>query len=90
MSRRMIGILLLLAGSEILGVLSGHWYFGLFTRTVPTAVVTEFNRAAAYAMFLVRGLVLGLVLFLWALVAVKLSSFFRQPAGAGARGEGKP
>jgi hypothetical protein len=81
MSRRMVGILILLAGSEALGLLSGHWYFGIFTRTVPAAVVTDFNRATAYGYFLWRGLLLGLLFFLWALAAALSAPLFRKTAG---------
>jgi hypothetical protein len=76
----MVGILLLLVGSVALGVLSGHWFFGIFERTVPAAVVTEFNRTTAYGFFLWRGLLGGFVLFLWSFLAVGVAPFFRNPS----------
>jgi len=90
MSRRTIGVLLLLVGSEMLGVLSGHWYFGIFTKTVPSAVVTEFNRTAAYGYFLWRGLLLGLVLFLWTILAAVAAPYFRRSDTAPAAGKTEP
>jgi len=90
MSRRAVGILLLLLGSELLGLLSGHWYFGVFTSTVPPAVVTDFNRSAAYGLFLFRGLLLGLGIFLLAFLAVVASPLFRPPAAAPAPGKTAP
>jgi len=78
MSRRMVGTLLLLVGSELLGLLSGHWFFRVFNVTVPPAVVTDFNRAAAYGYFLWRGLLLGFVIFLWAILAVMAAPYFRR------------
>ena len=77
MSRRWWGILILLAGSEILGVLSGHWYFRIFNRTVPPAMVTDFSRAAAHGYFLYRGALLGFVFFLWSLTAATIFPLFR-------------
>jgi hypothetical protein len=90
MSRRTIGVLLLLVGSEMLGVLSGHWYFGIFTKTVPSAVVTEFNRTAAYGYFLWRGLLLGFILFLWTLLAVTAAPYFRRSEITRAPGKSEP
>jgi len=78
MSRRTVGILLLLVGSVLLGFLSGHWFFRIFTVTVPPAVVTDFNRAAAYGYFLWRGLLLGFVIFLWAFLGVIAAPYFRR------------
>lgn len=84
MSKRMIGLVLLLVGSEGVGLLAGNWFFGVFTTTVPAAVVTDFNRAAAYGYFLMHGLLLGLAIYLWALLALALSRFFRPaPAPSG-------
>jgi hypothetical protein len=79
MSRRTVGILLLWVGSEALGLLSGHWYFGIFNKTVPAAVITDFNRAAAHGYFLWRGLLLGAVIFLWAVLCVAVAPLFRAP-----------
>ncbi len=79
MSRRTVGILLLLVASEVLGVLSGHWYFGVYNRTVPPAMVTEFNSSAAHVLFLWRGLLLGLGIFLLGFLALLISPWFRIP-----------
>jgi hypothetical protein len=76
-SRRWIGILLLLAGSLLLGVLSGQFYFRIYQKTVPPAVLTQFNANAAHGYFLWRGAQVGLVFFLWALTAVGLARLFR-------------
>ena len=90
MSRRTLGILLLLAGSEGLGLLSGHWYFGIFNKTVPPVMVTDFNRATAYGYFLYRGLLVGLVLFLWSFLAVLAAPAFRKSAAPIATGTTRP
>ena len=90
MSRRTVGILLLLAGSELLGLLSGHWFFRVFNVTVPAAVVTDFNRATAYGFFLWRGLLLGFVIFLWAFLAVMVAPYFRRTETLPAPGKTTP
>jgi hypothetical protein len=89
MSRRLIGIVLLLVGSLTLGVLSGQFYFRIYTRTVPAAVLTTFNTSTAHGYFLWRGLQVGLVFFLWALLAVGLARMFRRN-DRGGRIEPKP
>ena len=80
MSRRLWGLILLLAVSEGLGIVAAQWFFGLFDKTVPSAVMTSFGRGAAHGAFIAYGMGLGVVVFLFALAAVGLSRFFRSPA----------
>ena len=44
------------------------------------AVVTGFNITTAHGYFLVNGAIAGLVLFVWAMLAVWLAPFFRKPS----------
>ncbi|MGH9870121.1 MAG: hypothetical protein ACREAA_18415 [Candidatus Polarisedimenticolia bacterium] len=76
-SRARIGLIVLFVASEILGLLLGQWFFGIYTKTVPPAVVTGFNVATAHGMFLMNGAIAGLVIFLWSLLAAWLAPFFR-------------
>lgn len=76
MSRRSVGLLLLLLCSVGLGIGFGHWFSGVFDATVPPAVLTQFNHAAAYSYFLFRGLVIGLVIFIWSVAVILLARFF--------------
>ena len=78
MSRRSVGILLLLGASVVLGVISGEWFFRLFVHTVPPMAVSAFSQSAAHAGFLTYGIVLGVVMCAWSLLAVVLSRFFRN------------
>ena len=90
MSKRNIGIVVLLVCSEILGVGAGHWFFEVFKFTVPPATLSDFMRASAYSAFVVNGLGLGFVLFLFTLTALLLRRFFATPDGskAGAQAGG--
>ncbi len=76
MSKRLIGIVLAAVGSLVLGYLAGERFFVLFDKTVPPAVITDFNRATAHGFFITYGLVLGVVVFAWTLLAVVLARFF--------------
>ncbi|HEY3177232.1 MAG TPA: hypothetical protein VGK94_15885 [Candidatus Polarisedimenticolia bacterium] len=79
MSRRTLGILLLLAASALAGLVLGQWFYSLFLKTVPPLALSSFNQAAAHAAFLLYGAVAGLAIFLLSLLAVVLSRFFEEP-----------
>ena len=59
--------------SVLLGVFVGHLFFRAFDAVVPPAVVTSFNRAAAYSSFLFYGAVLGGFMALWGFLAFWLA-----------------
>jgi hypothetical protein len=85
-SRARTGILLLLAASEAVGLALGQWFFGIYTQTVPPAVVTSFNVNAAHGYFLLNGALAGLLFFIWGLLVMWLGPFFRAGhAGASYR-----
>lgn len=83
MSARMIGIALLVVGSEILGVLTGAWFHRLFLKSVPPLSMSQLNQSAAHGAFLFYGGLLGIAIAAFSLVAIVLSRFFR-PRGAAA------
>jgi hypothetical protein len=76
-SRRTIGLVFVLLGSEVIGVLAGEWFYGIFQKTVPPAAVAEFTRSAAHGWFLLNGAFVGLVVFGWALVVRAIAPVFR-------------
>lgn len=78
-SRSRIGILGLAIASEVLGLLMGQWFWGIYQQTVPPAMVTGFNKATAHGLFLTNGAIAGVVLFVWAMLAVMLAPLFRKP-----------
>ena len=87
MSRRRLGLVLLLVACELLGLAASQWFFRVFQITVPAAVITNFNRVSAQGMFLLNGAVLGLVLFLWCLGVLAAAPFFRARVAPGASAE---
>ena len=76
MSKRMTGTILLILASEALGVLYAEWTNRLFLKMTPPVALSEFNRGAAHVTLLGSGAVLGLGIFLLALVAISLSGLF--------------
>jgi hypothetical protein len=77
MTRKYAGLLVLLVGSELLGMLLGHWFYSLFLKTVPPLALSSFNAGAAHMAFIWYGLGAGFALFLWAFVATLLAPLFR-------------
>ena len=77
MSKRTWGLVLLLLGSEILGLLAAEWFYRLFLKTVPPLALSSFNQSAAHLGFLVYGVVTGLAIFAWSLLTAFLWPLFR-------------
>ena len=73
----MWGILVLLVLSLLLGVGAGEFFFGIWEKTVPPAMTTSFNSASAHAAYLGSGAAVGVVFFLWGLVAPLIALMFR-------------
>ena len=85
MSRRVVGILVQLGLSVLLGVLAGEFFFKIWMKTVPSAVTTTFNTGSAHAYYLWAGAEVGLAFFLWGLLSQLIARIFRpKPAAPGA------
>jgi hypothetical protein len=80
-SSRWIGIGLLVVGSEILGVFVGSAFYRLFLKSVPPMSMSSLNTGAAHGAFVLYGLILGLLVAVFSLIAIGLSGLFRpRPA----------
>lgn len=86
MRKKLVGLLVLLVGSEVIGIIFGNVFFRLFNHTVPPAVLTSFNKGTAHAAFLVYGLGAGLIVFLWGVAAIAGSKVFRGKSKEPPRG----
>jgi uncharacterized membrane protein (UPF0136 family) len=80
MSKRLVGILLLLAGGLVIGWYAGSSAFSLFERTVPAGAITELVRGGTRAAYTTGGLFFGLIVAAYALLAAWASRFFRTGA----------
>jgi hypothetical protein len=78
MKRHLPGLIVLLAASLALGLLMGNVFFGLFTQTVPPAVLTSFSTATAHGAFLIYGAGAGVVIFLWGLLTIAGAKMFSR------------
>jgi hypothetical protein len=84
----MIGLVLSLVGSVIIGILAGQNFFRIFDKTVPAGSMTELVRAGTHTAYLVSGIVLGVVIFVWTILAAWMSRFFpAESAGAAVSGQ---
>jgi hypothetical protein len=80
MSKRMIGLVLSLIVSVVIGIMAGQNFFRIFDKTVPAGSMTELVRTGTHTAYLISGIVLGVVIFGWTIVAAWMSRFF--PAAA--------
>jgi hypothetical protein len=78
MSKRLVGMVLLLLGGLILGWYAGSWAFSVFESTVPAGAVTDLIRGATRAYYRTGGLLLGVIAAAYALLAAWASPFFRD------------
>lgn len=85
MSRRLVGIILLLVLSLCLGMFTGERYFNLFLKSVPPMSQSVLSTSTIHGACLFYGFIVGMVLFGWAFLAATLSPFFRG-TGAGPTG----
>lgn len=84
MSKKVIGLILNLVVSIVIGVLAGQKFFAIFDKTVPAGSMTDLVRAGTHTAYLVSGAVFGLVIFVWAALAAWMARFFpASPAPAG-------
>jgi hypothetical protein len=68
-SKTAIGFITLFVTSELLGLFTGHWFFGLYERSIPAALTATVSLQGTRLVFLFHGAALGLVMFVWALAA---------------------
>jgi len=76
MSKRMIGLALIVIVSLGIGVLAAQKFFQLFDKTVPAGSMTDLVRAGTHTAYLVSGAIFGLVIALWTAAAVWLARYF--------------
>jgi len=76
MSKKMLGLILLLVAGEAIGLAAGNYAFRLFDKTVPPAVITSFVRGGAHGAYLGFGAVLGIVIALWSALVAWCARFF--------------
>lgn len=77
MKSRVVGIVILLLGSLGLGAAIGQVYFSLFEKTVPAAYQTDLSMGTAHGFCIAYGLGAGVLVFVWAMVALLVSRAFR-------------
>jgi hypothetical protein len=78
MSGSRIGIILALVGSLILGTAFGYVFLQIFQANVPQQWLSSFQANTSPFTFIGTGTLLGVVIFLWALVVAWLAGGFRK------------
>ncbi|HOX25501.1 MAG TPA: hypothetical protein PLL30_11980 [Candidatus Krumholzibacteria bacterium] len=78
MSRLRLGLLLTLIGSLALGVIFGIIFHRLFLSNVPQQWLSSFQANTAPFSFIGTGLVLGVLIWGWAVLVASLAPRFRR------------
>jgi len=76
MSKRMLGLALSLIVSMGIGILAAQQFFRLFDKTVPAGSMTDLVRAGTHTAYIGTGIVLGVAIFAWTVLAIWLGQFF--------------
>jgi hypothetical protein len=77
---RQWGLILLLVGSLALGVGMGEMFHRVFVANIPPAMLSQFNKATAQVTHILYGVLAGVVMFLWAILAASLAPLFSHRA----------
>ncbi|MFN8549739.1 MAG: hypothetical protein U0527_17665 [Candidatus Eisenbacteria bacterium] len=81
MNRRLIGHVLVLLISIVVGFVAGHLFFGLFLGIVPQAVLTPIMRATMQVSCYSYGVGIGVVMYLWTLLGGGILKVFSIGSG---------
>jgi hypothetical protein len=77
MSRLRVGLVLALIGSLVLGVLFGWISYKVFLSNVPQQWLSSAQSTFTPAMYILTGLGLGILIWVWALLVAWLAPRFR-------------
>ena len=77
MQRVVLGLLLALIGSMALSAAAGKWFFNLYDSSIPDALRAQTISSGTQLMFLTRGMMLGIAVFVWTVIAVVLAPLFK-------------
>ena len=73
---RQFGLILLFIGSLVIGVLMGEMFHRVFMANIPPAMMSQFNQATAQITHIMYGVIAGVVIFVWAILAASLAPLF--------------
>jgi len=79
-TQRFVGLVLVLLVSLSIGLATGHWFYRLYVDSIPEALKATTSLAGTRVVFLWKGMMLGLGIALWTIVAVAAARFFRPRA----------
>ncbi len=74
---RVVGLVLLLVASLVLGTLLGEMNFRFYQKVLPPAAMGQVSLGWVHTTCLFYGLALGAVLFVWGVMAAALAPAFR-------------
>ncbi len=78
MQKVVLGLLLALIGSMALSVAAGKWFFTLYQGSIPDALRAQTITSGTQLMFISRGMILGVAVFVWTMIAVLMAPLFKS------------
>ena len=85
MSRKLLGLILVVIAGQVVGYLAGSYAYTLFDKTVPPAVITNLVRTGAHGTYIVFGIILGVVIAAWSVLVAWCARFFMSESRATAK-----
>jgi len=73
---RKAGLAIIFLVSLVLGVAGGQWYYHLFLQNLPPLALSSFNQGTAHFVFLGTGVICGIVIALWTMIALWIARRF--------------
>jgi hypothetical protein len=70
---RLIGWVVMFAGSEAIGIAFGQAFYRLFVQAMPPMAMSSVNQGASHAVFLLGGAIAGGAIFAWSLLVASIA-----------------
>jgi hypothetical protein len=78
MSARVFLFGLLLVVSIGVGVVFGEWFYRLYLSAIPALGQSQLNAQASHVAYILYGVCVGLVMFVWALIGMGVGGLMRK------------
>jgi hypothetical protein len=78
MSAKVVLFGLLLVVSIGVGIALGEWFYRLYLSAIPPVGQSQFNAQASHVAYILYGVCVGLVMFVWSLIGMGVGGLMRK------------
>ena len=75
---KLVTFLVLLVLSIAVGCACGEWFYRLYLSAIPPVGQSQFNANAAHVAFIMYGVGVGVVMFVWSLLGMAVSGILSK------------